>query len=185
MTRTGLEGEISSWGLRGHIEGLIKSMPLGHRCRVGYSQVSLAYPHVGPDGSMLGAFQAIALAANGNRPEPIMTPFDRFKTFLAREGYVISFDNPVAELFEIERGREKCGHCRGWGKRQHVDIGPEGPTEGPGDDASATVSWSIQPCQPCGGRGYLPASGDPDARFGDHSASDAWIAAQNRKRTAP
>lgn len=62
-----------------------------------------------------------------------------------------------------------------------------GPACAPSGDFSptATITAQIQPCQPCGGHGYLPAKGDPDARVGDYAASDAWIERKRRERADP
>lgn len=177
--------ETASWPHRAHVERAVKAIGMGHAREFTYDVIEQAYPPVSMEGGFLGMFRAMSLAAGGNRPEPVMTSMDRFKTFLAREGYCISSDRPWDRAYTVSRKGEICRPCEGIGKRMVVDQDQEGYRLGASISPIATLTCSLVTCQACQGRGYVPAAGDPAARFGDHSASDAWIAAKHQQRGSP
>lgn len=174
----GRNREVDSWNYRRTIEQKIKALELGQIIRFSFETIRKAYPARGDD-----PFIA-ALSSGKNRPEPVMTSEDRFCTFLAQEGFVVAAKDMIDAFYAVERGRQKCGKCRGDGRIYSPEPLSWAERTAVRQRESCELSLKPAPCQNCGGRGYLPAAGDPAARFGDHSASDAWIA-RNLKRAAP
>lgn len=155
-------------GLRYEIETLADSLKVGQAVRYDRHKIADAYPPMGMD-----YIRALVIEENGNRPEPVMTTEDQVRQFCARQGLVLFF-NPLDGSVTFRPMTIRCTTCCGSGKVQQLERTPRKISSL--FSSVATINFKIADCETCGGLGQIRAPGDPYARFGDHSASDAWIA---------
>lgn len=150
---------------------------------VQYTRVQLeeAFP---PTGGFYehALMRAMALANGGNRPEPVMSTEDQVRQFAARGGLNVVF-SPMDGHATFEPKRAACEKCHCVGKVQLYDR-PARAMRAPPGFAVAKITSEIVTCDACDGLGYVRAPSDPKARFGDHSASDDWIARKSRQTAA-
>lgn len=160
---------------RAQFEGVADSLKIDQAVRFDRHQMAEAYPPIGMD-----MFKALALARGGNRPEPVMNTIDQVRQFCARHGLEPSF-SPMDGSVTIRPKAKDCGTCHGRKKvQQYERVNPRLPMT----RSTRMVKFELVDCPTCAGVGWSRAPGDPDARFGNHSASDAWIAARRHEREA-
>lgn len=159
---------------RSRIEETVLGMNLGERVGFAIGDVESAYPATG-----MNLMHAIALDRGGNRPEPAMSSDDHLRQFCARNGFDVWRDD-FNHRYEVERRRVACACCGGRRLRPQVESVPQVRPDG--SLGLVNVAMQYLRCEHCSGSGSSAWSGDPDARFGDHSASDAWIARKRLER---
>lgn len=160
-----------------NVTSQLTSMKVGYRIAISMRDLAKTFPPVG-----LCAFSAMSLAFNGNRPEPAQSTEDRAREFAAHNGLSVTFDFQRSEAIFEQLGA-RCPLCGGRGQLVRADNFKisRAPmrTEVPVRLAS---KMRLEQCPTCEGSGQIKNPGDPLARFGDYSDSDAWIASRDFQR---
>lgn len=164
--------------LRDDFESGMLAMKLGQAFRLNRRHIEEAWPMIGGD-----LRKALSLDRAGNRPEPVMTSEERLRQFCARNGLKLTFDR-LGQHADAEHIREQCPECKGAKLIRRIVPSAEermAPSFA-GNPGEEFVTMETIDCPVCSARGWVPAKGDPNARFGDWSAVDAWLARKAAER---